>query len=169
MATQAERRSTTRAAIVEAASAAFIRHGSPDVSLDEIARDAGVTKGTILYHYESRAGVLAAVAVRLFADLEARVTAGEDVDATSYVTKLLAYQAGPVGRVLFTIGDELMRIGSLGAVDPYRHIRLRLDELSAPGSTAVIAGAVLQFARQLAFGLAEPDDIPAMVAELQLS
>ncbi|MEM9615432.1 MAG: TetR/AcrR family transcriptional regulator [Actinomycetota bacterium] len=168
MATQAERRTATRAAITEAAFAAFVRQGSPDVPLEDIARDAGVTKSTIHYHYESRAGLLAAVATRLFLDLEQRATEGVERHATVYVTKLLEAQAEPVGRVLFTIGDELLRIGSLDGVDPYRHLRMRLDQLGAAGSSAVTAGAILQFGRQLAFGRAELDEIPAMVAELAL-
>jgi AcrR family transcriptional regulator len=170
VATQAERRATTRAAIVDAAFAAFERHGSPDVSLDEIAQSAGVTKSTIHYHYTNRAGLLAALTVRLFSEIEARATAGaqHDVDAESYIRAILVEQAAPVGRVLFTVGDELLRIGSLESVDPYRYLCTKLDELGVAGQPIVLAGAVLQFGRQLAFGLADPDEIDTMVAALDL-
>ena len=168
MATQEERRRATRRAIIDAAFAAFVRQGSPDVPLADIARAAGVTKGTILYHYESRAGLLAAVAVRLFRDIEQQAGASAPLEASSYVSALLTAQSEPVGRVLFTIGDELLRIGSLEAIDPYRHLRHRLETLGIDGSSAVTAGAVLQFGRQLAFGLADPDEIPDLLSELGL-
>ncbi|MEM8905814.1 MAG: TetR/AcrR family transcriptional regulator [Actinomycetota bacterium] len=168
MPTQAERRSTTRRAIASAAFDAFVRSGSTVVALDEIARDAGVTKGTILYHYESRAGLLSAVAIRLFSDIEERATRGTDVDATTYVTRLLEAQTEPVARVLFLIGDELLRLERLDGVDPFLFLRQRLDELGTAGSSAVQAGAILQFGRQLAFGRARPDEITGMVAALGL-
>ena len=169
MATQEERRTATQNAIVEAAFSAFVHQGSPDVALEDIARDAGVTKGTILYHYQSRAGLLSAVAVRLFRDIEDSAAKGGSSDAVSYVRKVLTAQAGPVGRVLFTIGDELLRIGELEAIDPYRHLKQRLEDLGVPSSPAVTAGAVLQFGRQLAFGLADRKEIPAMLRDLDLS
>lgn len=171
MATQAERRATTRAAIVNAAFVAFEHNGSPDVPLEEIAQAAGVTKGTIHYHYTNRAGLLAALTVRLFTEIEDRATtsaAPDGVTATSYVRAILVEQAAPVGRVLFTVGDELLRIGSLESVDPYRYLCTKLEELGVAGQPIVLAGAVLQFGRQLAFGLADPDEIDAMVAALDL-
>ncbi|MEM1248708.1 MAG: TetR/AcrR family transcriptional regulator [Acidobacteriota bacterium] len=168
MPTQAERRESTRTAIVEAAFSAFVEHGAPDVALEDIARAAGVTKSTIHYHFHSRAGLLATVAVRLFQDIEERAMAGDEVTPQSYVRELLLAQAQPVGRVLFTLGDELMRLGRLEGVDPFRHLEARLRELGLSGSTAVASGAVLQFGRQLAFGLAQPHEIPRMLDELAL-
>ncbi len=181
MATQAERRESTRTAIVDAAFALFEQTGSSGVPLETIAQAAGVTKGTVLYHYESRAGLLEAVAVRLFGEIESRITEEErpsqaSLDQTStdrvsaqrYLTALLLEQASPVGRVLFDIGDELLREGRLDSIDPYRYLCTKLDELSIAGQPIVVAGAVVQFGRQLAFGLAMPDEIDALVAALDL-
>jgi AcrR family transcriptional regulator len=47
--TQAERRATTRAALVEAAAQGFSRYGYGNVVLEEVARQAGYTRGA-LYH-----------------------------------------------------------------------------------------------------------------------
>ena len=159
MATQAERRATTRTAVVEAAYAAFELRGSLDVPLEQIARDAGVTKGSIHYHFDNRRGLLAEVAVWLFARFERKVSAtatadGREIGANEYVRALLSEQAKPVGRVLFSIGDELLRTASLGEIDPYPYLRRRLRGLGACGPTLVTAGAILHFGRQLAFGLA---------------
>ena len=165
MATQEERRNATRAAIIAAAHAAFEAHGSPDVPLDEIADDAGVTKSTILYHFTSRTRLLAAVAAALFVEIEERADAPTTSD---YIRALLTEQAKPVGRVLFTIGDELLRTGQLGEIDPYRYLCTKLIDLGATEPVITTAGAVMQFARQLAFGLADVSEIDDMLAALDL-
>jgi AcrR family transcriptional regulator len=46
---QAERRARTRAALIESAAKAFSRYGYGNVVLEEVARDAGYTRGA-LYH-----------------------------------------------------------------------------------------------------------------------
>ncbi|MEO1059842.1 MAG: TetR/AcrR family transcriptional regulator [Actinomycetota bacterium] len=167
MATQAERRATTRAAIIEAASAEFAAAGSPDVALDVIAERAGVTKGSIQYHFANRAGLLGEVATWIFAELERRVAAlGDDVTPREYLRVILAEQAGPTGRVLFTIGDELARSGTLQPFDPYPYLCERLDELGLGGPVSVTAAATVQFGRHLAFGLVDADGIEGMLDDL---
>jgi AcrR family transcriptional regulator len=59
---------TTRRRILDAAYALFYRHGFVRVSLDAIAREAGVTKRTLYYHYRSKDDLIAA-AVELQAEL----------------------------------------------------------------------------------------------------
>ena len=49
------------AKLLEAASAAFIEHGADDVSLEEIARRAGVGIGTLYRHFPTRQSLLEAV------------------------------------------------------------------------------------------------------------
>ncbi len=165
MATQEERRNATRTAVIDAASAAFEAQGSPDVPLEEIADAAGITKSTILYHFKSRTRLLAAVAAALFVEIEDRA---EAPTAADYVRAVLVVQATPVGRVLFTVGDELLRTGDLGEIDPYRHLCSRLTELGVAEPVMVTAGAVMQFGRQLAFGLADASEIDGMVDALGL-
>src|ERR1700756_4706659 len=46
---QAQRRARTRAALIESAARAFSRDGYGNVILEEVARDAGYTRGA-LYH-----------------------------------------------------------------------------------------------------------------------
>lgn len=59
--TQAERRATTRAAIVAAARELFGAQGYADAALDEVVRRAGVTRGALYHHFESKADLFAAV------------------------------------------------------------------------------------------------------------
>lgn len=164
VATQEERRRSTQAAILESAFGAFVEHGSPDVALDVIAERAGVTKGSIQYHYANRAGLLGAVATWAFTQIELRV--GDETTTPAYLRAILTEQAGPTGRVLFTIADELARSGSLQPFDPYPYLCERLAELGFDGPISVAAAATVQFGRHLAFGLVEADEIDSMVEQL---
>src|SRR2546429_1110680 len=66
------------ARLLDAASAAFVEHGADDVSLEEIARRAGVGIGTLYRHFPTRQALLEAVYLeevqaiaRVAAELEA--------------------------------------------------------------------------------------------------
>lgn len=171
MAKQEDRSKATRKAIVEAAYAAFEESGAPDVALEVIAERAGVTKGAIHYHFGNRAGLLAAIAIWVFIGIERRVgrldQAGpKEASASLYIRGLLNEQASPVGRVLFTLGDEMARSGGLHAADPYKYLCTRLREFGVDGSVEVMAAAVMQLGRQLAFGLAEASEIDGMLESL---
>jgi len=50
----------TRRALIEAAERALVSHG-PQVSLEVVARDAGVSKGGLLHHFNSREALLYAL------------------------------------------------------------------------------------------------------------
>ena len=54
---------STKSRAIDAASTAFARRGFAATSLDELARELGFTKQTILYHFGSKNGLLEAVLV----------------------------------------------------------------------------------------------------------
>ena len=58
--TQAERRETTRSAVLESAIRIFGRKGFAETSLDEIAADAGVTIRPIYHYFNSKLGLFEA-------------------------------------------------------------------------------------------------------------
>lgn len=62
----------TRARLLEAAGSAISQHGV-NVSLDLIARGAGVSKGGLLHHFPTREELLVAVMRQLLADFDAAV------------------------------------------------------------------------------------------------
>ncbi len=62
--TRAERRDLTRAAIVSSAEKLFAEHGFWGVSLDEIADDAGLTKGAVYSNFQSKEDLLLAVSAK---------------------------------------------------------------------------------------------------------
>ena len=170
MATQQERRTGTRRAIVEAAFAAYQRVGSPEVPLETIAGKAGVTKATIHYHFRNRSGLMRAVAIWLFRRIELKVDRAKgrrnESPAARYVRALLSEQATPAGRVLFTLGDELARSGDLGDIDPYQYLVTRLGGFGVSKSPSVTAAAITQYGRQLAYGLMPVSEINAVVKAL---
>jgi AcrR family transcriptional regulator len=58
--------------LLEAASSAFVEHGADDVSLEEIARRAGVGIGTLYRHFPTRQALLEAVYTGQVESLSAR-------------------------------------------------------------------------------------------------
>lgn len=61
--TQAERRNSTRSAILKAARDLFGGRGFAQVSIDDVAGGAGVTKGAIYHHFSSKEALFEAVLV----------------------------------------------------------------------------------------------------------
>ena len=70
MATQAERRAATTAALLEAATSRFGAAGYDATSIDQVAAGAGVTKGALYHHF---VGGKEALFRRVFEDAEARL------------------------------------------------------------------------------------------------
>ncbi len=61
------KRARTRARLLDAAAELFQRHGISAVSLDEVARHAGLTKGAIYGNFENKDDLVVAVAVERIA------------------------------------------------------------------------------------------------------
>lgn len=177
MVTQTERRINTRSAIVEAAFNAYKKSGSTDIALEAIAKNAGVTKGSVHYHFKNRVGLIKEVAIWVFQNIEqadeseppSKTKSKKSIGpAVNYVQTLLRGAATPTGRVLYNVGDELARVGELKDVDPYRYLCVRLQSLGVTGSVGVLAAAITQMGRQLAYGLAPASEIDDMVASLSI-
>ena len=83
MVTQAERRSTTIRAILDAARQLFVSRGFERTSVDEIAALAQVAKGAVYHHFPSKELILAQVFEEMTAELAALVPpaaqAGKDI------------------------------------------------------------------------------------------
>ncbi|WP_336794073.1 TetR family transcriptional regulator [Gordonia malaquae] len=70
MATKAQ---STRDAILDVATSAFLTRGAASTSVDAIAAAAGVTKGGVYFHFKNKPGLINAVAARALANLIADV------------------------------------------------------------------------------------------------
>jgi AcrR family transcriptional regulator len=93
----------TRARILETASASFALHGYADTPVSAVAAAAGVTPGTLYYHFGSKAALYAAVAAQARARLNERLiepvlaVVADEASLTSRLTTLvnvLVHRAG---------------------------------------------------------------------------
>lgn len=72
----------TRGALLTAATQALMKHG-PNVSLDVVAREAGVSKGGLLHHFRSRDALLVALTEEWLARFGAAVERHRDPHDTA--------------------------------------------------------------------------------------
>lgn len=73
--TQAERRATTRAALVDAGRRLFGAEGYAEVGTERVAREAGVTRGALYHLFADKAELFAAVLDRAEAEIAERMVA----------------------------------------------------------------------------------------------
>jgi AcrR family transcriptional regulator len=59
--------------ILDAAQALFLRYGVKRTAIDDVAREAGIAKGTIYLYYDSKESLFRALAGRLANDARARI------------------------------------------------------------------------------------------------
>lgn len=152
--------------ILDTATDLFGSQGFAEVSLDDVARAADVTRGAVYHHYGSKAGLFAAVADRLQAGIaDAVVTAAEAAGAhpadqlrAGSHAFLDAITAGPAARTLLidapaVIGWHEWR--RLDAENSAGHLRDALREAGVPdetleASTALLSGAMNETALWIA-------------------
>src|SRR4051812_47869831 len=67
--TQAQRRESTRAALLQAGRKLFAEHGYDAVAAEEIVTEAGVTRGALYHHFDGKAGLFEAVFIAIEAGL----------------------------------------------------------------------------------------------------
>lgn len=67
--TQAQRRESTRAALLEAGRKLFSERGYDAVAAEEIVTEAGVTRGALYHHFDGKAGLFEAVFIAIEAGL----------------------------------------------------------------------------------------------------
>lgn len=82
MPTQAERSEATRARLIRAARGRFIAQGYQATLLDSILADAGLSKGALYHHFESKEAVFAAVFEEVAMEVVAQARAAERAGET---------------------------------------------------------------------------------------
>jgi AcrR family transcriptional regulator len=75
LASQSERRQSTRAALIAAARASFVEQGFDATSTDAVLARAGVSKGALYHHFASKVDLLAAVFEAVSRELVAQAQA----------------------------------------------------------------------------------------------
>jgi AcrR family transcriptional regulator len=115
MATQAERRAATQAAILEAARTLFGECGFNDTTIDDIADAAGIRKGGFYHYFETKEAVFEAVFVQTTKQLAEQVRevarAERDILA-AIVAATRAYFAicakSPIGNIILRDGPSVL-------------------------------------------------------------
>jgi AcrR family transcriptional regulator len=173
--TQTERSARTRGALLESAARGLSRHGYGNLVLEEVAREAGYTRGALYHQFEDKEAL--ALAVLRWVDETWRHEVGELADEQSEpVAALLAMARGhavycrrDVARVAMAlrlefsgqdhpVGRELERISESGVKRCARLISAGRRDGSIPAGPPVRAvalacvgameGAVIALARQ---------------------
>lgn len=162
----------TAQTVLTTATTAFAEHGYAGVSLEDIARSAGVTRGAIYHHFTNKVGLFTAVAEHLQAGVAAAVVrAAQDVGtaATAQLRAgshgfLDAITAGPAVQVLLidapaVLGWQQWR--TQDAAHSGSHLRQALASAGVPPAlreaTAVqLSGAMNEAALWLAQHLGDP-------------
>jgi AcrR family transcriptional regulator len=96
--TRAERREQTREELVAAADRCFVEGGFHATSLDQIAADAGYTKGAVYSNFASKEDLFFAVYERRAAVAEAQMSELFEGDAAAGLDRLAADTTGRVNR-----------------------------------------------------------------------
>jgi AcrR family transcriptional regulator len=80
--TQAERRASTRARLIDAAADVFAREGFPGASIERVTDAAGLSRGSFYAHFESKDDLLLALVDRMVGDVQRFLTDLLDADPT---------------------------------------------------------------------------------------
>lgn len=161
--------------VLDAATALFAAGGFASVSLDDVARAAGVTRGAVYHHYRSKPGLFRAVAARLQTQVAAAVVATADREAGAVEQLrsgshafLDAMTAAPAVRILLidapsVIGWEEWR--RLDAENSGAQLREALRDAGAPAELIEAMAAQLSGAMNDAALWIAQHDTPAAARE----
>src|SRR6185312_4660396 len=94
------------ARLLEAASGAFVEHGADDVSLEEIARRAGVGIGTLYRHFPTRQALLEAVYTDQVESLSAESPGNALADWMRALMKFSSTKKSMTTALLATLGTD---------------------------------------------------------------
>jgi AcrR family transcriptional regulator len=117
--------------ILDAAQELFVRYGVKRTSIDDVAREAGIAKGTVYLSFESKAELFAAIADRLCASTFADVQriALETTPLTTRLVRILDRYIGATHRLIaqsphiaeLTASKETLSAAAFDALDRRIH------------------------------------------------
>lgn len=122
-----------REKVLDAYEAILIADGARAATMEAIAREAGVSKGGLLYHFESKEALEAALIARMtglaLADI-AQLSADADGPVAAFV-RTSVMTGHPLDRAI-TATSKLAQTGNVAASDALRGIRDRWADLVRP-------------------------------------
>lgn len=183
--TRAEQRERTRQILVSDARALFAERGYAAVGLAEIVRSAGVTKGALYHHFDSKVDLFRAVLAQVQAEVGANVARTADAQEDPWeqlvagCRAFLSATAEPgIQRIMLIDGPAVLGWNewrSLDEATSAQHLSEALDSLMRAGIipkqpiaplTHLLSGAMNEAALWLATST-DPTDLPATQAALR--
>ena len=160
MPTQVERRETTRAALLTAARELFTEKGFAGTGREEIAERAGVTRGALYHHFESKQAAFEAVAAELDAELARAVVAAARGASSAYEQIRLSCSAyldactdPAVVRILLTEAATVLGAQWVRASNEAACVQLLTPALEAAAREGCAVPGDTHIAAQLLLGL----------------
>ena len=98
----------TRTTLLDAAERIVVSQGVARMTLEEVAREAGVSKGGLLYHFRSKDALTQGMIERFVGRFDAAVTLAHDGDAEPTGRWIRAYVRATAGQTPLT-GEEFDR------------------------------------------------------------
>jgi AcrR family transcriptional regulator len=154
-----QQREATRQALVAAARSLFTEHGYGAVGLAEIVRAAGVTKGALYHHFESKAALFHAVLERVQAEVATTVAATADAESDPWRQLIAGCRAfltastdPSVQRIMLLDGPAVLGWHAWRALDDQNSARHLTDALTALVDAGVLAAQPVEPVARLLSG-----------------
>jgi len=109
--THAERRESTRAALIAAGRALFAAHGYDAVAAEQIVEEAGVTRGALYHHFDGKAGLFEAV----FLEIETELMTKFPLEELIGDDPMAALRTGVSRFLTLSLENEVQRIALIDA------------------------------------------------------
>src|SRR5215218_1012124 len=91
--TQAQRRATTRRALLDAARSLFAEKGYHGAAAEEIVRRAGLTRGALYHHFEDKKDLFRAVVDEMEGEIDEEIEAAESAESSLPEGVMAGYRA----------------------------------------------------------------------------
>lgn len=170
-----QRKAATRANVLQAAIKVFTEGSVVNTPVEEVTKEAGVSKATLFFHFGSRIEMLEAVAEELFRYGVTNIWDQAEPGLTPFLRDYLAAQRVPQTRLLWEIGDILIVAGRPGPDFAQDYILKEIEaRLTDDGIQAdmrrtlanVVAAAVTAVARRAAFDHANDEELEQLISDL---
>lgn len=170
-----QKKAETRSAILTAAVEVFTEGSVIATPVEAVAREAGVSKATMFFHFGSRIDLLEAVADKIYRYGVDHIWRPQGPGLAPFLREYLATQRLPQTRVLWEIGDVLTASQRPGPDVAYLHLIGEIEgRLADDGVEPVMRAALAQLigsgalfvARRTVLGQADDDELRKFLANV---
>ena len=152
---------TTRELILDTASDLIAREGIGKLTLERVARDAGISKGGLLYHYASKEQLIVDLVAALVARFEQKIAASSGNQACAFVEAVTSAGSGGVAVLLAALSSDP------SLLDPLRQqYRNWQKSLSTQATVARLAAEGLWFSEALGLAPLAPEQRHTVVRQI---